>query len=962
MKKFYPLFIFTLFSYYGISAQNPAIIQAVGGSILEPARDEQVDWVNNKWQGKFFYQGTGSPTKLCVTDGTNTGTYFVADIGNGELVHTIPAKDFMYIITNQLVSFSPFTYQAEIWRSDGTASGTVLVKTMPQIASASISNNWTSNRRNENFSVVNNRMYFGGYDAVNGDELWVTDGTLATTKMIKDIKPGATGSAPWGFCHINNEVFFSCMETGLERKLWKTDGTEAGTVQVAVPEPFFMLDYAIGKLGNKMVFYAHNTIDGYEPYVSDGTPAGTFMLKNIHPSGNAKLNTVQSTEWNIANGFCFFIAYNGTANALWRTDGTTAGTIQLTTNAANVSSANSAQSYTNSDGKTLWMLQHSPSRNSKLFRSNGYPEGTYMVATGLNLPDKIVLYKNAAWFAARPAGISANLEPWRSGGNAATTNVALEIAPGFPTGYPTLLFSSNPHGFFVNNNKLHFFATPNGSSSSLNLYQYNGDFTFNGTQLGGRWRDSANWNSSMPPGITDTVYINNGTPNVLNINGATAYAGILNLGSDAVVSLTSSTDSLIVSNQVNAGNNSSFTGNGILTLRNNMGDTVQINNSVIANNVAIQSDARLNNGNTTIQNQILLSHGKLLLQNNNLILAGTTSAATGNDTAYIVTDSLGSLQIEQIGASGRTSATTFPIGTLNNYAPATISNLGVADRFSARVIATVNQNYTTDYPTGLPYVSGAVNHTWFINEATNGGSNVTLTVQWKAAQELPQFNRLTSHLAHYTGGTWDLGPQTSAIGTDWLRVSRNNITGFSPFGVVNANTILPLHWLSFGATQCRQGNICLQWNTANEQQVERFEIERSSDAVLFTPVGSVRAQNRSTNAYSFIDFTAALKNSKLYYRLKQIDADGNYQYSRIVMLQYNVASPSIYPNPVTTEFSLNEWQTIQQLQLYHLNGQLLQQWDRVQQTISIGHYARGMYILKVVSNNGLINYIKILKQ
>ena len=141
--------------------------------------------------------------------------------------------------------------------------------------------------------------------------MWVTDGTAAGTTIVKDIKPGAGGSIPWGFMKIGNEVFFNSMEVGLERKLWKTDGTTAGTVQVPVAEPFFVVDGAITRLNNKMIFFAHNTVDGYEPYVSDGTAAGTFMLGNINPAGNSQLAFVDEANLKSNSKYSFFFMHIG---------------------------------------------------------------------------------------------------------------------------------------------------------------------------------------------------------------------------------------------------------------------------------------------------------------------------------------------------------------------------------------------------------------------------------------------------------------------------------------------------------------------------------------------------------------------------------------------------------------------------------------------------------------------------
>jgi ELWxxDGT repeat protein len=310
--------LLVLLNSHVLNAQNPLIVQSVGTTVLEPSNTNDTEnWKYNEWNGKRFYQGTGTPTKLCVTDGTTAGTVYVADIGTGDLVHTIPAQDFMYLIVKRFASVSPtFIIEDQIWKSDGTAAGTSLIITMPQAPLVN-SGTYTSNATSkQNFAVVGNKMFFAGYDAANGNELWSTNGTTATTGIVKDIKPGSGHGSPFAFCKLNNEIYFSAQQTASDRKLWKTDGTAAGTVQVPVPEPFLFVFPFIGVVNNKMIFYGTNSTDGYEPYVSDGTGAGTFMLANINPTGNSHTGITENVQFKFNSRYCFFISTNGINKAL----------------------------------------------------------------------------------------------------------------------------------------------------------------------------------------------------------------------------------------------------------------------------------------------------------------------------------------------------------------------------------------------------------------------------------------------------------------------------------------------------------------------------------------------------------------------------------------------------------------------------------------------------------------------
>jgi ELWxxDGT repeat protein len=900
---------------------------------------------------------------LCVTDGTAAGTLYLADIGSGSIAATIPAQDFMYIITNRLASFSPFAYEAQIWKSNGTALGTSLVYTMPQ---AGISNSciWTSDRDiRRNFSVSGNSMFFNGYDPANGNELWVTQGTALSTHIVKDINSGTGSSSPFAFCKIGNDVFFTAIESS-GRKLWKTDGANAGTLQIPVAEPFFILDNAVGIVNNKMIFYAHNTIDGYEPYVSDGTAAGTFMLKNINGAGNSWISQSQNAHLRFNSKYCFFVANNGTANALWRTDGTSSGTIQLTTDAQAAFSGVSGGSYTDIDETGLWLMQYNSSgsgNNEKLYRSDGTAAGTYLVTTGLSFAQYVKIYKGALWMASRNIGSPANTEPWRSGGNAATTNRAFEIAPG-NSGSPSFTpISSNPFGFFVKNNKLYFFASST-AAPDRNLYQYTGDFTFNGSVAGGLWKDSANWNGLLPPGITDSVFINTGTPNALNITAGTAYAGTLLLQNNAVISITNSTDSLIVNNRIANSINNSVTGSGVLSLKNISGDTVQINNGLSVSNLAIQSAANLIANNLTVNSNLnLTGNNQLLINNNSITLSGSTSTITQTGTSYINTNGSGKLIIESIGATGRTGAVTFPVGTAANYNPVEFSNTGTVDNFSVRVQPQIFQNFTGETGTGAAYTNNAVNNTWLITEAVSGGTIADISLQWNAGQELPGFNRAISQFGHYTG-SWQLGAVTGATGTNPYILNGTGITSLSPFGIFNNNGILPLRFISLNAQQCNATVVCLNWTTANEVNVSHFEIERSENGRVFTSIRNLQAGNLTANSYTVTDdISALLSKTAMYYRLKQVDKDGKLNYSNITVIRLSpYQQVSIYPVPATDKINITGFENARVIQLFDVHGKNIVS-TAASSSIDVSKLAKGMYVMKVLLKSGSITKLKFIK-
>lgn len=678
MKKFYTLFL--LLSGVIINAQNPLVIKDVTSSLKPTGNSAKADLNYAKWNGKIFYAGTGS-NMLCVTDGTTAGTIGISALGGTTNISTIiPAQDFVYIITSD-ITFSPTIASTDkIWKSDGTAAGTTLVYSFtPSAGFSNVGIFYSVPAHYKNYSVDGNILYFSAFDATNGKELWRTDGTPAGTIMIKDIKAGTGTSQSSGFCKIPSTTLFIAQSVGLESKLWKTNGTTVGTEQIPVAEPFYIVNQDMAKLGDKVIFFAHNTVDGYEPYVSDGTAAGTFMLKNINPSGNSLTTQAMGLHLKIAGQYCYFIANNGTTNALWRTDGTIAGTIEVI---PNVTNGISDAGYSTTDAENIWFVNYTGTNaTQQLYKSNGTVEGSSLIYSNLSYAQNLTTYKGALWFQSRDVGQLYNAEVWRSDGLTLNTELALDVA--------ALSGSSDPYAFFELNDKLYFFGK-NGSTH--NLYQYTGDFTFNGS-VNNDWNNKNNWNSMLKPGITDEVTIP-------------------------------------------------------------VGQNVNVNANAYAKNAMINENVNLVTGNLDLYGYALMNNNaKITLNTNNLNLKGGNSSLVGSSTSHVVTNGTGKVTIEKMNASRGT--VLLPIGTGTSFHETGILNNGTSDTFSVRVENGVASNYVGETQ-GTAITEKAVNTTWHIGETTPGGSDVALTFRWNASQELTNFNRNTAKIGHYNGSGWDM--------------------------------------------------------------------------------------------------------------------------------------------------------------------------------------------------------------
>ncbi len=182
-----------------------------------------------------------------------------------------------------------------------------------------------------------------------------------------------------------------------------------------------------------------------------------------------------------------------------------------------------------------------------------------------------------------------------------------------------------------------------------------------------------------------------------------------------------------------------------------------------------------------------------------------------------------------------------------------------------------------------------------------------------------------------------------------------------------AANAMPVTWISFDG-KMTTNEVLLNWKTAGEQQNYAFEIERSSNAKSFEKIGIIKG-NGSTNqanSYTFID-QQPFKNIS-YYRLKQIDFDGSFSYSRIVaVIDPNTANEDpaivIYPNPVINQFQVKFLDGSQptEVLIYSVMGQLMGV-ERNKQTIDLSDLNPAPYILQIRKNDGQVYRKIIIKQ
>jgi ELWxxDGT repeat protein len=265
--------------------------------------------------------GAGIPTDpyrgcLWRTDGTAAGTALLKDIWSGA-TGTASTVNFLALGVGAVYFAGDDGLTGpEVWKTDGTPGGTVLVK---ELRAGTLGSSPSS------FVGVGGTVFFKADDGVTGRELWRTDGTPGGTVLIKDIRPGAIGSQPLSFAALGGSLFFYADDGTHGAELWKSNGTDAGTVMVKdiYPGATPSNPYGLVTVGSVIFFGAVDPVVGIELWRTDGTTGGTYVVKDINPGPGYSGPLAFTT----AHGVTYFQANDGvTGLEVWRTDGTAAGT------------------------------------------------------------------------------------------------------------------------------------------------------------------------------------------------------------------------------------------------------------------------------------------------------------------------------------------------------------------------------------------------------------------------------------------------------------------------------------------------------------------------------------------------------------------------------------------------------------------------------------------------------------
>lgn len=349
----------------------------------------------------------------------------------------------------------------------------------------------------KNVIEFNGSILFAATTATTGVELYKYDGSDVT--LVKDINPGSANSDCENFYLLNGKILFTANNGTNGKEWWSTDGTEAGTKLVkdlvvgggsgvyssdSPTDQYFMVD-------NGLIYFSGGPSNNVELYKTDGTEAGTVLVKNIAPDDFSATASYPNYYVKFKNEIYF-----SCRQGLYKTNGTSAGTVLVS---PSPSFFDEFKDIINFKDEVIIIRG-----GNNLWKSDGTSVGTALLKEFSSISSNWggLKFSRVGDYVLFPAADAASgAELWRTDGTVAGTQLVIDLLPG-TEGY-------TPQNTVVFNNKLYY----KGEAANTGLELFVSDGTAAGTKLVKEFTPGAQGGFSLPTQIiTDgkSLYMNAG--------------------------------------------------------------------------------------------------------------------------------------------------------------------------------------------------------------------------------------------------------------------------------------------------------------------------------------------------------------------------------------------------------------------------------------------------------------------
>ena len=167
-----------------------------------------------------------------------------------------------------------------------------------------------------------------------------------------------------------------------------------------------------------------------------------------------------------------------------------------------------------------------------------------------------------------------------------------------------------------------------------------------------------------------------------------------------------------------------------------------------------------------------------------------------------------------------------------------------------------------------------------------------------------------------------------------------------------AATPLAVEWLNPLTARKQHGNVLLQWTVAQQVNNDKFIVEHSIDGIHFQTIQTIPADSDWVLPKSFSIVHTSPKNGNNYYRIKQVDYDGKFDYSNVALVRFEGKDLFIYPNPATQEIHLQTKKEVtRQIEIFNTTGQLVKTLSQKGTTVPIDDLPEGIYWIQITEDN-----------
>jgi Concanavalin A-like lectin/glucanases superfamily/Secretion system C-terminal sorting domain len=310
-------------------------------------------------------------------------------------------------------------------------------------------------------------------------------------------------------------------------------------------------------------------------------------------------------------------------------------------------------------------------------------------------------------------------------------------------------------------------------------------------------------------------------------------------------------------------------------------------------------------GSPTV-NHLLLGSSSSMTLSSGLTVNGNLIIESNLDlNGQIITLGTEASLVEDVGTLYGSTGYIQTTRDLSNISSENVGGIGAEITTSGNMGSTEIQCYLN------PIVGSngdeGINRYYKINPTNNTGLNATLVLNYNDSELNGNTeSSLVLYKSTDNGVSWV--QQDGIVNTSDNTITLSSIDGFSWWTAAETGLSLPVEMIDFSANCIETNSVVLHWSTASENNNSLFEIQQSYDGIHFSILGEVNGAGNSNSILSYEFLDEYIEGFSSYYRLKQIDFDGKFEYSDIVTVncsEEDLSSIDVFPNPFINEITIN---------------------------------------------------------